>query len=68
MLKNLIEWERKNGYKAVYVAKRLGLTEAQYSKIKNGKQKPPLDMAYRLAVEFKIENPLNLLKDVKEVN
>lgn len=63
MLKKLIIWERENGYKAKYVAEKIGLSESQYSKLKSGKLKPSLEVAERLEKEFNIKNVYELLKD-----
>ena len=63
MLNTLIEWEHENGYKAKYVAEKLGLTEMQYSRIKRGLQKPPLEMAEKLKSEFGVKDPFKLLKN-----
>lgn len=62
MLENLIEWEKANGYKATFVAKKLGLTDSQYSKIKQGQQKPTIRMAEMLVKEFGIEDVYELLR------
>lgn len=63
MLNKLIEWERSNGYKAKFIAEKLGLSEAQYSKMKRGQLKPSLEVAERLEKEFNITNVYDLLKD-----
>ena len=63
MLKNLIAWEQENGYKAKFVAEKLGLTQVAYAKIKKGKQKPPLTMAEKLRTEFGIKDPFTMLKN-----
>ncbi len=63
MLNNLIAWEIANGYKSKYVAKRLGLTDAQYSRIKHGYQKPPLEVAERFIKEFAVDDVFTLLKN-----
>lgn len=56
MLDNLIKWEKENGFKAKYVAEKLGLTESQYSKLKSGKLKPSIEVAYLLHKEFGIDD------------
>lgn len=63
MLTNLIEWERANGYKANFVAEKLGLTPSQYSKIKSGQIKPSIKMAELLQTEFGVEDPIEILKN-----
>lgn len=65
MLQNLIEWEKENGFKAKYVAEKLGLSDSQYSKIKHGTNKPPLEMVEKLHTEFKVRDPIRLLKNDK---
>ena len=65
MLNNLIEWERQNGYKAWYVAHKLGLTPSQYSKIKHGITKPSVEIAEKLKTEFGVKDPIKLLKNQK---
>lgn len=62
MLDNLIEWERESGYKAKFIADKLLLSESQYSKIKHGVNKPPIEMAERLKTEFGVKDPFKLLK------
>lgn len=61
MLTNLINWEKENGYKARFVAEKLGITESAYSKIKLGKQKPTLEIAYKFQEVFGVDNVLELL-------
>jgi transcriptional regulator with XRE-family HTH domain len=63
MLSNLIEWERANGYKANFVAEKLGLSPSQYSLIKHGKNKPTVGMAEKLQSEFGVDDPIELLKN-----
>lgn len=62
MLKKLIEWEKENGYKSKYVAKKLGLSESKYSKIKQGKLNPPVEMAEKLVEVFNVPDVFELLK------
>lgn len=64
--KNLIRWEIENGYKAKYVAERLGISETAYSLIKNCKTTPSLETAYKFQEEFGIDNVLELLKEEGE--
>lgn len=61
MLTNLIQWEKENGYKAKYVAEKLGITESTYSKIKLGKQKPTIEIAYKFQEVFGVDNVYELL-------
>lgn len=61
MLTNLIKWEKENGYKACFIAQKLGITESAYSKIKLGKQKPTIEIAYRFQEVFGVDNVLELL-------
>lgn len=49
---NLIAWEEQNGFKAKYVAKKLGITDAQYSRIKNGKGDPSMKIVDRFFMVF----------------
>lgn len=65
MLDNLIEWEKSHGYKACYVAQKIGLTPSQYSKMKHGRTKPTLEVVEKLTTEFKVKNPTELLKNFK---
>ena len=62
-LNRLIEWEKANGYKAKYVAKKLGLSASQYSQMKLGKIKPSIKVAERLKAEFNVEDVFELLKE-----
>ena len=66
MLNNLIEWEKGTGLKAQFIAEKLGLTAAQYSKIKHGLQKPTVNMADKLKTEFNVKDPIKLLINSKE--
>jgi transcriptional regulator with XRE-family HTH domain len=52
MLLNLITWEKVNGLKAKYVAEQLGLSPATYSRIKNGKQTPTVELAFVFLEKF----------------
>lgn len=63
MLDRLIEWEKEKGYKACFVAAKLGLTPSQYSLIKHGKRKPTVEMVEKLKTEFNVKNPFKLLKN-----
>lgn len=65
MLDNLIEWEKKQGYKSCFVAEKLGLTPSQYSLIKHGKRKPTVEMVEKLKKEFGVRDPIKLLKNHK---
>lgn len=62
MLNNLIKWEKENGYKATFIAEKLGITDSQYSKIKLGKQKPTIEIAEKLEKVFGIDDVFELLK------
>lgn len=66
MLKNLIIWEKDHGYKAKFIADKLGISESMYSKIKKGTVKPSVDMAMKLEKEFNVD-ALELLKNDEEV-
>ena len=59
---NLIMWEKENHYKAKEVAKKLGITDATYSNIKNGKQTPSIEFAYKFIEAFPDVNVLELMK------
>ena len=65
MLNNLIEWEKSNGFKACYVAEKLGLTPSQYSKLKHGHTRPSVEIVERLEKEFNVSNATELLKNFK---
>lgn len=62
MLVNLITWEKKNGFKAKYVAQKIGISETKYCEIKKGKRKVTLDIAYKFSEAFPEENVLELFK------
>ena len=49
---NLIAWEKQNGFKAKCVAEKLGITEAQYSRIKSGKRDPSMIVVDRFFMVF----------------
>lgn len=65
MRSRLIEWERANGYKARYVAEKLGISDSAYSKIKRGEQQPTIEMVSKLHSEFgvEMEQAIKLLED-----
>ena len=52
---NLIKWEKQNGYKAKYVAQKLGISETAYSFIKNCKTTPSLETAYKFQEIFGVD-------------
>jgi len=62
MLVNLINWEKENGYKAKYVAQKLGISDSQYSKIKLGKQQPTIEIAKKFCDIFGVDDVFELLK------
>ena len=62
MLKNLIKWEKEHGYKAKFIADKLGISESSYSKIKQGTVKPSVELAMKLEEVFKVD-ALELLKN-----
>lgn len=66
MLKNLINWEKEHGYKAKFIADKLGISESSYSKIKQGTVKPSVELAMKLEEEFDVD-ALELLKNFDEV-
>lgn len=66
MLKNLINWEKEHGYKAKFIADKLGISESSYSKIKQGTVKPSVELAMKLEEEFDVD-ALELLKNFNEV-
>lgn len=59
---NLIMWEKKNNLKAKEVAKKIGVSEATYSLIRNGITTPSLDFAYKFQEVFGVDNVLELLR------
>ena len=63
MRTKLINWEKEHGYKARFVARKIGLSDAQWSRIKLGKQAPTLEQAERFQKEFDIEDVFDLLKE-----
>lgn len=67
MLQRLIDWEKANGYKGVFVARKLGLTNVQYSRLKMGRTKPTIEVLEKLHRLFRIpyEDAIKLLKEDK---
>lgn len=63
--KNLIKWEKENGYKGKYVAKKIGISATYYSLIKNGKATPTIDLLYKFSAVY--GNDINVLELFKEV-
>ncbi len=63
-LTKLMEWEHSHGYKARFVAEKLGISQSNYSAIKKGRIKPSLKMVDKLSKEFdmSIESAIELLK------
>lgn len=59
---NLITWEKENNLKAKEVAEKLGITESAYCNIKNGKQTPSIEFAYKFIEAFPNVNVLELMK------
>ena len=62
-LTRLIAWEKENGFKAKFVAEKLGLSASQYSQIKLGKIKPSVKVAEKLHSEFGVDDVFELLKE-----
>lgn len=63
---NLIKWEKENGYKSKYVAKKLGISETSYSLMKNGKTTPTIDLLYKFDAIYGPDiNVLELFKEVE---
>ena len=62
MRKKLILWEKENGYTGRHVARKIGVSDSAWSKIKQGKQNPTLRQAERLQKEFLIDDIFELLK------
>lgn len=60
---NLIMWEKSNGYKAKWVAEKIGITPGTYSQIKNGKQDPSNATAEKFNKAFPGENFFELFKN-----
>lgn len=61
MLKNLIIWEKENGYKSKFVAEKLGISQAQYTNMKKGRRKPSIEIAHKFQQEFNIKDVFELL-------
>lgn len=59
----LILWEKEHGYTGRYVARKIGVSDSTWSKIKNGTQTPTLHQAERLQKEFIIDDVFDLLKE-----
>lgn len=62
-LNRLIDWENENGYKAKFVAQKLGLNPSQWSQIKLGKIRPSVEVVERFQKEFGVENVFDLFKE-----
>lgn len=62
MRKKLILWEKENGYTGRHVARKIGISDSAWSKIKQGKQNPTLRQAEMLQKEFLIDDIFELLK------
>ena len=67
MLQRLIDWEKANGYKGTFVARKLNLTAVQYSRLKTGRSKPTIEVLEKLHRNFRIpyEDAIKLLKEDK---
>lgn len=63
MRMGLIIWEKEHGFTGRYVARKLGISESAWSKIKLGKQVPTLEQAERLREEFEIDDVFELLRE-----
>lgn len=60
--RNLIVWEKTNGFKAKDIAKKLGITQQTYCNIKNGKTTPSIEFAYKFSEVYPDEDVLELMK------
>lgn len=49
---NLEKWQDENGYRSNYVAKKLGITGATWSRIKKGVQSPSVAVMDNFATHF----------------
>ena len=63
MRRKLILWEREHGYTGRHVARKIGIADSAWSKIKRGKQTPTLRQVERLRKEFLIDDVFELLKE-----
>lgn len=59
----LIRWEKENGYTGRHIARKIGVSDSAWCKIKQGKQEPTLQQAERLKNEFFIEDIFDLLRE-----
>lgn len=60
---NLIVWEAKNGFKAKWVAEKLGISGGAWSKIKKGTSTPSIDIFYSFKEAFPDADVLELFKN-----
>ena len=56
----LVMWEKTHGFKANYVAEKIGISPSAWSKIKAGKQNPTPEQIEMFRNEFGVENALDL--------
>lgn len=63
MRHKLILWEREHGYTGRHIARKIGVSDSAWSKIKRGQQTPTLAQAERLQKEFIIDDVFELLKE-----
>lgn len=59
----LILWEKEHGYTGRHVARKIGVSDSAWSKIKKGTQTPTLRQAERLQKEFIIDDVFELLRE-----
>lgn len=66
MRSKLIKWEKEHGYKAKFVAEKIGVSAPTWCMIKSGKQNPTIDTLCRFKKAFDdVEDVLLLFEDEK---
>lgn len=63
MRDKLIDWEKSHGYKARYVAGKIGVSDSAWSKIKQGKQAPTVEILTKFRNAFNVDDVLTLFKE-----
>lgn len=63
MRMRLIMWEKEHGFTGRFVARKIGVSDSTWSKIKLGKQDPTLGQIEKLRTEFGLDNVLDLLRE-----
>ena len=65
MRANLEKWQEETGYRSNFIAEKLNITGASWSRLKQGTQNPSIDLMTRFNEAFPDTDVFELFKIVK---